>query len=151
MSGTLIEFLPRSGVTARQLSIQPEKIARIDILDGDEADWIGLRIVTDRREIELLIDNERDCCEYWGYFSTPDEVTDFIGAELLSVGTLDSTFDNHRFEFWEGEEDKTQMTAFVNIETDRGQLQLAVYNVHNGYYGHKVILRNGRMKEEREV
>lgn len=29
---------------------------------------------------------------------------------------------------------------FINIETTKGFLQFVVYNEHNGYYGHSVLL-----------
>ena len=32
---------------------------------------------------------------------------------------------------------------FVTFNTDRGAFQLAVYNAHNGYYGHEILIAFG--------
>lgn len=43
-----------------------------------------------------------------------------------------------------------QDCIFVDIKTDCGTLQLAVYNSHNGYYGHEVLIRENNVEYLRE-
>ena len=37
---------------------------------------------------------------------------------------------------------------FINIETSKGTLQFAVYNCHNGYYGHAVKVISEQLNVE---
>lgn len=92
--------------------------------------FTGLNISTDKGDIQLLIDTHQQCCENWGckFLDTPDEPSNFIGATILSIESidLDATYG------WE-----TQ----IKIVTDHGVLQYAVYNEHNGYYCHAAITK----------
>jgi hypothetical protein len=36
---------------------------------------------------------------------------------------------------------------FITFETSNGTLQLAVYNEHNGYYGHNCYIKSNLMTE----
>lgn len=93
----------------------------------------GYDVVTTERTIKIRIDNGQSCCENWGYMSTPDDPASFVGADLLSVSTVDDDDIGQPDRVY----DDGGGTLFVNVETSIGQLQLAVYNHHNGYYGHR--------------
>lgn len=108
------------------------------------SNYDGFEIVTDKRNIFLLIENGQSCCESWGTFETNGEdLTKFSGTELLSIDTVDTALDKKKYEekFEYGLEGGDVM--FVNLETSVGVLQIAVYNSHNGYYGHEVLFIKG--------
>ena len=92
-------------------------------------------------EIKIGIDGDQQCCEHAGFLSSNDDYSDFIGAEFLTVLTVDT----NNFVSELKELDFPEV-AFVNVETNKGTLQFAVYNEHNGYYGHDVIVLNGADK-----
>lgn len=98
---------------------------------GYESGYEGYALtLDDGSAVQLLISNESQCCEQWGYLMSNDNLAEFIGAELLNVKTVD-----HQVS---GDGDPYRNTVFVNIETSRGTLQFTAYNEHNGYYGHAV-------------
>jgi hypothetical protein len=105
----------------------------------------GFEIVTDKQTIRFGISNGQSCCEDWGYLTTNDNLDDFIGAEIREITKTDTALDTKkiadRFEygFYEGG------IIFINIETDKGTLQLAAYNSHNGYYGHSVYMESEQL------
>lgn len=115
-------------------NIQPEGAPSYELTDG-------YKIVTNRQTILVLVSNDQSCCEHWGYLSTNDNVQEFVGAELRDVTLTDTAL--HTIEdisdFDEGD------IQFVNFETNRGTLQLAVYNAHNGYYGHSIYVRSQQL------
>jgi hypothetical protein len=112
------------------------------IWEQDSYSWGGYAIETDKRTLELRIDNQQDCCEAWGWFFSEDDTQQFIGAELKEVHVVDTALNKRRLEekipygVDEGE------IMFVNLETDRGTLQFVAYNCHNGYYGHAAEVRS---------
>jgi hypothetical protein len=110
----------------------------------------GYKIKTEQDEYLFLIDNGQNCCENWGYLSTPDELSGYIGADLLSVKrvTVNDCAKNENLKDMMEYEYHPADTMFVNVETSNGLLQFAAYNQHNGYYGHDVILlKNGEVIE----
>lgn len=112
-------------------------------------EYNGYKIKTEQDEYLFLIDNFQNCCENWGYLSTPDELSDYVGADLLSVKkvTVNDCAENKNLK--DMAEYDPANTMFVNIETSNGLLQFAVYNQHNGYYGHDVmLLKNGEVIEK---
>lgn len=98
----------------------------------------GYRIKTDKHEFNILIDNGQCCCESWGYFYLNDDEQEFVGSELLEVNLTDKALNKQKVEESDYYEDcgGIQLVDFV---TDKGVLQFAVYNAHNGYYGHPII------------
>ena len=97
-------------------------------------DLEGLKITTDKGDIMLVIDKESQCCESFGgdFLETPDDITKYIGAKLLSVeDTNDHALNDSE------ESNETQL----KIVTTKGVLQYAVYNEHNGYYSHGTFLQ----------
>jgi hypothetical protein len=109
----------------------------------------GFIIRTDLQSIEIGIDNYINCCEQWGYFISEDDISYFIGAELLGVSVVDNALNVLSIE--KSSEYENQLSdyeasfMFVNFETNRGLLQFVVYNAHNGYYAHKAFLRSKQL------
>lgn len=99
----------------------------------------GYRIKTDKHTYLILIDNHQSCCESWGYFSSDDDLASYIGASLLSVELVDTALNVEKAEDIVSSLDSGGI-QFVTFKTDKGDFQLAVYNGHNGYYGHGIIV-----------
>src|SRR6185437_12398098 len=108
-------------------------LAGFDNMDGYEVE-------TDQHVYRVLISNEQSCCESWGYLASDDDLTPFIGAELREVRLTDTALNTARVEASDYYGDDAGGIQFVDFVTDRGTFQLAVYNGHNGYYGHGVIV-----------
>jgi hypothetical protein len=98
----------------------------------------GYQIVTDHQTIQFGIDNGQSCCESWGSMITNDEAAEFIGANLIGISITDQALNNKKIEDLEHLDCGGVM--FVNFETDKGLLQFAAYNSHNGYYGHEAVV-----------
>lgn len=100
----------------------------------------GYKVKTDLHEIYVLIDNASSCCESWGYFTSEDVFDGFIGAELREVNLTDVALNKQKVEesgYYDGDGGGIQ---FVDFVTNKGTFQLAVYNAHNGYYGHGILI-----------
>jgi len=118
--------------------MRQETILKIEELrDGD---YDGYKITTDKRTLDVAVDNGQCCCEYWGYMSSEDDLESFVGAALLRVESVDTAL-NAKTE--PGELDEGTV-YFVNFYTSRGMFQLAVYDSHNGYYGHTFKIMEGK-------
>lgn len=105
------------------------------------AEYDGYMVKTTEHEYLILIDNGQCCCESWGYFDSADNTDDFIGKELVSVELTDVALNKEKLEksgYYGGEEGGIQFVDF-NM-ADGTVLQFAVYNEHNGYYGHPIIV-----------
>lgn len=113
------------------------KITETDFKIGENSGLSGYIIETDKQEIKFGTSNYQSCCEHWGYFSSNDNFDEFIGADLLSIETVDTAINVEQLEAESADVDDCM---FVNIKTSEGLLQFAVYNSHNGYYGHSVKL-----------
>lgn len=117
--------------------------------EGEYKGMEGYKIVTDKQEILILINNSQQCCEEWGYeacsekgiLETQDDLDDYIGAEILDIEIVDTEKDIYKsltdrvYRFY------SSNAEFVNIKTSKGKLQFVVYNAHNGYYGHKIYIK----------
>lgn len=121
-----------------------EKILSIEEAVFDRKD--GYIITTDAQEIRLGIDNEQSCCEEWGCIISEDDTTEFIGAYLLDVTVVDG--DLNTLPIDPGMFIDDLCTMFVNIETTKGTLQFALYNYHNGYYGHTATVESKQLNYE---
>jgi hypothetical protein len=102
----------------------------------------GYRVVTTEHELLILIDNQSSCCESWGHVASDDDLASFVGSDLLEVRLTDTALnqviiDKHGCAEYGFDEGGIQ---FVDLVTSRGKLQLAVYNAHNGYYGHGIVV-----------
>lgn len=99
----------------------------------------GYKITTDKHLFFVLIDNGQSCCEDWGYLSSDDDLEYYIEADLVSVDLVDSAL-NQKVLDASGEYGYEEGgIKFINFKTSKGVLQLAVYNAHNGYYGHGIV------------
>jgi hypothetical protein len=123
--------------TIREISeFHHEKVEGV----SEDSDWMtydGWRVVTDDEMIRVGIWDGQSCCESFGYFSTDDDPSRFVGADLLRVERVDGdlkTIPDMEYGLDSGG------AVFVNFVTDRGNFQLAVYNAHNGYYGHEAVV-----------
>lgn len=111
----------------------------INILSGYEQ-FDGYEIETDKQKYYVLIENGQSCCENWGYISSNDNLSDYIGKYLTEVSLVDKALDTINIDNLYVEDNQIQ---FVNFKFDDGDiLQLAVYNSHNGYYGHSILVAN---------
>lgn len=99
----------------------------------------GYKIETDKHTVHVLIDNGQSCCESWGYFSSEDNLQQFIGAELTDIKLTDVALNKKGVEE-SGYYEDCGGIQFVDFETEKGVFQLAVYNAHNGYYGHGIVI-----------
>ncbi len=121
-----------------------------EVADGDEG-FDGYQIVLSDKTVWFLgIANGSQCCERWGYFSPQDDLSYYIGAEFQ--GLFFTTYGQDRIEL---PPDVVSMdagdVAFVSIMTSLGVLNLAVYNAHNGSYGHRVILEKNHQQIDETV
>ncbi len=106
----------------------------------------GYQIVTNEEIWYFLINGEGQCCERWGYFDCGDDISEVIGKELkeiyvtdtaLKSETLYSKMEKHQI----NRKYDSPSLCFVNVVTTCGaSVQLAVYNEHEGYYGHDVFV-----------
>lgn len=70
--------------------------------------------------------------------SSDDDFSEYIGSELLCVDVVDKALNKKTdIDIYEGG------IIFLNLETSNGTLQFAVYNEHNGYYGHNAKVTCG--------
>lgn len=107
---------------------------------GGYGEYDGYSIVTSQHAFLILIDNGQSCCENWGYFSTEDDFSTYIGKELKEVNLTDTALNKRKVEengYYGYDAGGIQFVDFVF--TDGSVLQFAVYNDHNGYYGHGII------------
>ena len=95
----------------------------------------GYKIITNKQNIHILIQGGQQCCEEWGYEScssegiieTKDDFKDFIGAEIISIESVEPK--NHigipiyNALLEEINYDRNGIAAeFVNIKTSNGLL-----------------------------
>lgn len=110
----------------------------LNILCGYSA-YDGYKVETDKNEFYILIENDQCCCEDWGYITTNDNINDFIGKTIKEINLTDTKLGNKKIEALEYLD--YGGIQFVNFNmTDGDILQLAVYNSHNGFYGHNIII-----------
>lgn len=105
---------------------------REDSIKYDGSWYEGLVIETDKGDIKLVISTGQSCCEHYGslFFETPDDISQFIGAEILQIEDIYIKHD-----------DDIDHETQLRITTDEGVIQYAIYNEHNGYYSHGTIVQ----------
>lgn len=102
------------------------------------AEYDGYRITTTEHKYLILISNEQNCCEDWGYMVSEDDFDSFIGKSLVSVELTNMALDKKIVKDLYCDDDQIQ---FVDFKISNGTvLQFTVYNSHNGYYGHPIIV-----------
>jgi hypothetical protein len=130
-----------------------EKIQSIKEITDIHEDWMppyrvmdGWEVETDKHRYRIMIDNGQDCCECWGYICSNDETERFIGKELVGVFLTDTALNKEKINEMVGDLDDGGIQFVDFICTDGDKLQLAVYNAHNGYYGHAITFeRDGEI------
>ena len=109
----------------------------------------GYEIKTNLHKYMILIDNAQSCCESWGYICSDDNIDTFIGKTLIEVTLTDTALNMQKIKEvgLTSYEDDTSIDCygggiqFIDLRfTDGSILQFAVYNAHNGYYGHNIIV-----------
>lgn len=114
----------------------------ISVEEFSENGMEGYKVSTKHISVRVLIDSFQSCCESWGYISSDDDFTPFIGAILKEVKLTDVAL-NQQVVDDTGYYDEGGGIQFVDFVTSRGTFQLAVYNAHNGYYGHGILVALG--------
>ena len=114
-------------------------VSAIDSLKGCGG-YDGYLVETETDKFYILISNGQNCCEDWGYLDTNDNSKKFIGSELLNVSIVDQEYNKKFLMEADFSVEEENQICFVTFETDKGDFQLAVYNSHNGYYGHDIII-----------
>ena len=74
-----------------------------------------------------LWDSGQSCCES-RYMHTDDQFDFLVGADLLDLELKDGPDE-------EGEYGDSKDCQFLVIKTSQGEVTIANYNEHNGYYG----------------
>lgn len=124
-----------------------QRIVSIEDVYDDPKGYDGYRVTLEGgNDFTIAVSNGTSCCENWGMITVPQaEINHFIGSQIRGIVPI-------RLQYKEGDSQgygDDGGTAFVDVLTDRGVLQLAVYNYHNGYYGHGVVLfHNGHRVDE---
>lgn len=112
----------------------------INAVLGGYGEYDGYKIETDKNIHYVLINNGQSCCESWGYITSNDNFEEYTGKVLKEIVLTDVALNNKKVEELYLDEGDIQ---FVNFKFEDGDLlQLAVYNSHNGYYGHSIIVGN---------
>ena len=104
------------------------------------ADMDGYKVETDKHAFYVLIDNGQSCCENWGYMTSEDNFEPFIGVELFEVNVTDVGLNQKVLTKMGNDYIDNDEIQFVDFKTSNGTFQLAVYNSHNGYYGHGILV-----------
>ena len=130
-----------------------EKILKIEEhYEGERwSRMAGYIITTTEQVIKLLIDDEGQCCENWGYFMSEDDINDFVGADLLDIKITDTELREGLLEQHELDVNDRWFEGgvmFVDIITLNGVLQFVAYNEHNGYYGHEAKVISKQLNHE---
>lgn len=103
-------------------------------------EYDGYDVKTNLHGFLILISNGQCCCESWGYMVSEDNTDDFIGKTLVDVELTDKALNTQKVEESDYYEDHGGI-QFVNFKfSDGSLLQFSVYNAHNGYYGHPIII-----------
>lgn len=129
-----------------------EEVENVDEKGQKTADrwdsFDGYKIETNKQVILFLINNGQGCCEEWGYMTSEDDLESFIGSELVSIenveefnGKIKKTFVNDFYN------EEPSDSILINLNTSKGTLQFALYNDHNGYYGHSYYIRSVQFED----
>lgn len=123
------------------------KIEKTTFQIHQKGEFDGFEITTNKQIIQFGIDNCQRCCESWGYFSSEDNLNEFIGAKLLDIQLTDTALNTKKLE---GLPSKDNI-MFVTFKTNKGLFQLTAYNGHNGYYGHDAVIISQQLTEQNNL
>lgn len=147
MSEKLVSVMEVNGVRLGNTGGNSEKtrvgvVHMMNALFGGYCDYDGYKIETTEHVYHILIDDCQNCCESWGYFTSEDDFEDFIGKELIDIELTDTALNKIKLEencpYFDCDESRIQFVDFKF--SDGSVLQFAVYNEHNGYYGHPILV-----------
>lgn len=93
----------------------------------------GYTIKTENHTVSMGISTEQQCCENAGMIDCPDDLSKFIGSSIVKINPIGLA---NGFNIT----DDLDNVAFISVDTTNGQFQFAVYNEHNGYYSHSVVI-----------
>ena len=119
--------------------VKIEEVNNVNFNDDNYSCYDGFRIETEDEEMYFVIANFQSCCENWGtYLYTPEDLKEYIGSDYLGYDEKScEEVENHlKDEYVDPDE-----ICFLNIHTSKGTIDFAVYNSHNGYYSHAVVLK----------
>ena len=105
-------------------------IAGIEISQSDDGWHSGadtLAFTFDDGSRIGIRDEGQSCCEH-RYMHTDDELSDFVGAELLGAEIRGGDSES-------GEYGDCKDSQFLVVQTSLGEFTVVNYNEHNGYYG----------------
>jgi hypothetical protein len=106
-------------------------------------DFDGYTLETREKIYYIAISTGQSCCEEYGTIQSNDNLSEFIGSEIKDI-TYSNCADYSDCEIFEKAVSPGYSAynvfdcAFIDVNTDIGSFQLAVYNLHNGYYGHDI-------------
>ena len=109
----------------------------------------GYKISTTNGVIEIAVESFQNCCENWGYISSNDNFSDFCGVEILEIKytqKIDEVLETITMQLSKKDVELDNI-YFITFETSKGTLQFAVYNEHNGSYGHYCYVSCDFIKE----
>lgn len=137
--------------SVKQVGVEVIQSIESECMFKDSNDWSdteGVKITTNRQVIQLSIDTRQSCCEQVGYFLSEDEPSEFVGAVLMGINRVDEALKVTELPVPVNDTDWLYNggCVFINVETDKGTLQFAAYNAHNGYYGHAVVIKSNQLQ-----
>lgn len=115
-----------------------EKILKIR--EFEDKRWKGYEVTTSSQVIEIKIDNDQQCCESFGTICSNEDFDYYIDSELVGIDILDKEFELKEILIKNISDEYDGYAIFVNLITNLGTIQFALYNQHNGYYGHDVVI-----------
>ena len=128
-----------TGNTVGKNGSQLGMASMVGVLCGKE-EYDGYEVKTEKHRFLILISNGQSCCESWGYFASNDDAKEFIGKILIEVTLTDKALNSKAVEE-SGYFEEAGGIQFVDFcFSDGSKLQFAVYNAHNGYYGHPILV-----------
>ena len=126
-----------------------EKILSIEETTFDNFE--GYKITTTSQEILMGISDDGQCCENYGYLTSEDNFSDFIGSELMKIESVDVSLSVKVIDYLHNNHIDMDSCMFFNLYTTSGMLQFVVYNEHNGYYSHEAVFISNQITEKRTL
>lgn len=123
-----------------------KEVFNYKIIDGWNT-YDGFIVTLENKILKLLISNGQSCCEEFGHIQSEDNLLDFIGSDLIKYELLDDGYDPIFIDKHSVNGNYCFDCSMINLHTSKGLLQFAVYNAHNGYYGHEIICKEEDISE----
>ena len=120
-----------------------EKISEGSIplgVDGAISSYEGFFIETNKGTICLGIDDYQHCCERSGFHieCKEEDLGYYIGAKILEIVWEVGLIPEKEKDITEFD---TNQALPLLIKTSKGDIDLWVYNEHNGYYAHNYLVK----------